>query len=134
MIVESHSHINLALPGIEDSAPWYGRAIEGPAQYLDSYDQNGVDAGWVFPGKGFLDSELITAENTALSQLHQEYPNRLYPYKCKTKMTSATITMSMTTLIGFIWNLLSDSLKYLVMPAPDIGILTLLSFAIFTLL
>ena len=80
MIVESHSHINLALPGIEDSAPWYGRAIEGPAQYLDSYDQNGVDAGWVFPGKGFLDSELITAENTALSQLHQEYPNRLYPW------------------------------------------------------
>ena len=80
MIVESHSHVNVPLPGIEDSAPWYGKAIEGIAQYLDSYDQNGVDAGWVFPGKGFLDSELIQAENTALSQLHEKYPDRLYPW------------------------------------------------------
>ena len=80
MIVESHSHINLELPGFEESKPWYGRAIEGITQYLDSYDQNNVDAGWVFPGKAFLDSELIPAENTALSKLHEKYPNRLFPW------------------------------------------------------
>jgi hypothetical protein len=80
MIVESHSHVS-TLKGHGGLSPAnYGKPMEGLAQYLETYDQNGVEACWVLGELGWLDSEKIVEENNALSQLRRKYPTRLYPF------------------------------------------------------
>ena len=81
MIVESHSHINLDLPGVEGRTfHAYGRDIEGLEEYLRSYEQNGVDACWVFGNRTFRDPAVCCAENEALSGLREQYADRLFPW------------------------------------------------------
>ena len=81
MIVEAHSHIDLELPGVEQrTSHAYGAQIEGVAQYLRSYAENGVDACWVFGNRSWRDSALTCLENDALSRLGREYVNRLFPW------------------------------------------------------
>lgn len=81
MIVDTHSHIDLPL-GDAGHASYeaYGRRLEGLDAYLYSYEQNGVDACWVFGHRGFRDSSLIQLENEALASVRSQCPGRLHPW------------------------------------------------------
>jgi len=71
----------LDLKGVEDPASFnYGKRVEGVRQYLKSYDENGVDACWVFGNRSWRDSALIRIENDALGSLGMQYPKRLFPW------------------------------------------------------
>ena len=81
MIVETHSHIRLELPG--DGEPTfdpYGRAIEDVPQYLASYEANGIEKCWVFGQRSWRDNALTEVENDALAQLGSDHAGRLYPW------------------------------------------------------
>ena len=81
MIVETHSHISVPIAGAETpSRHNYGSSIEGIEQYLRSYEQNNVDACWVFGSRSWRVSELIRPENDALAQLRKQHPERLFPW------------------------------------------------------
>ena len=81
MIVETHSHINVELEGVEDASYFnYGTKILGVDDYLRHYDANGVDACWVFGHRGWRNDALIQAENDALARLARDYPKRLFPW------------------------------------------------------
>jgi len=83
MIVETHSHISLPITGADrPSRHNYGSSVEGLQQYLRSYEQNGVDACWVFGSRSWRESELIRAENDAMARLREKYPERLFPWGC----------------------------------------------------
>ena len=80
MIVESHSHISVKVEGMEEIKPWYGKEIAGVQRYFEIYDQNGVEACWVFGSMGLLASDYIRKENEALARLQGQYPKRLFPW------------------------------------------------------
>ena len=80
MIVESHSHITLALGTEEPISSFYGMAGEGIDAYLAAYEQNHVDACFVFGVQGMRDSRLLMRENEELSRLRRDYPGRLFPW------------------------------------------------------
>ena len=50
--------------------------------YLRAYDQNNVDACYVFGHRSFRDSAFIQKENTELGKLREKYPHRLFPWGC----------------------------------------------------
>ena len=80
MIIESHSHVRLDLGGPESLCMDYGMPPDSIDDYLEAYDQNNVDACYVFGLFGFWDSALIQKENTELARLGKEYPHRLFPW------------------------------------------------------
>ncbi len=82
MIVESHSHISLDLGGTESASTHYGMEPDSIDAYLRAYDQNKVDACYVFGLRSFWDSAFIQRENTELAKLRKQYPRRLFPWGC----------------------------------------------------
>ena len=82
MIVETHSHVKVVIKGfaVTTAGSSYGEAIEGVEQYLRTYEQNGVDACWVFGAVGWRDASAIRGENDGLAELRRTYPKRLFPW------------------------------------------------------
>lgn len=81
MIVDAHTHISLSLPGVEDAdANVYGLKSCDISSYLAQYEQNGVDACYVFPARSLRNSALIEKDNDALAELREQFPKRLFPW------------------------------------------------------
>lgn len=81
MIVDAHSHVELRLAGFEDAGlNVYGLKGSDLDSYLAGYEENGVDACYVFAIRGLRDQVLIQAENDALAQLRIRFPKQLFPW------------------------------------------------------
>ncbi|MFC1607160.1 amidohydrolase family protein [Candidatus Latescibacterota bacterium] len=83
MIIDAHSHIRLPIEGLENGkVNIYGVKNNDIEQYLAGYDENNVDACYVFGAESFRNSSVIQAENEALAKARDQYPDRLYPWGC----------------------------------------------------
>ena len=83
MIVDAHSHIQVPVEGLsEHRVNIYGVSDNDINEYLKAYEQNGVDACFVFGVESFRQDSVIQAENEALARARDLYPGRLYPWAC----------------------------------------------------
>ena len=82
MIVDTHTHLRTAIEGLETGGRKniYGVAALGIQAYLKAYDDNGVDACWVFPLESFRTDSYTRAEIESLAKACRPYPHRLFPF------------------------------------------------------
>lgn len=81
MIIDAHSHVNITLPEMEASShSSYGIKTDDLDIYLRGYDQNNVDACFVFMTEAFSMESRMPAYNDALARYRDRYPERLYPW------------------------------------------------------
>ncbi len=82
MIVDSHTHMRVAIEGLEtdERKNIYGVANLDIDGYLKAYDDNGVAACWVFPVESFRSDTITRAENEGLAAACAAYPTRLFPF------------------------------------------------------
>lgn len=81
MIIDAHSHVNIALRNMEVSShSSYGIETDDIELYLQGYDQNGVDACFVFMTEAFSIESRMTSYNDELARYRDRYPERLYPW------------------------------------------------------
>jgi predicted TIM-barrel fold metal-dependent hydrolase len=79
MIVDAHTHIKVGTR--EDSAySHYGMKVAEIEEYIDNFDQNRIDACFVFGLDVFRDSSLAARSNDELAKLGEDYPQRLFPW------------------------------------------------------
>ena len=82
MIVDSHTHLRVPLEGREDENRLniYGVPDNDIEVYLRGYDQNGVDACWVFPTESYRADIFAMAEMESMAKVCARYPHRLFPF------------------------------------------------------
>jgi predicted TIM-barrel fold metal-dependent hydrolase len=82
MIVDTHTHLRAPIQGIaqEGRKNIYGVADETIDEYLKGFDENGVDACWVFPLEGFRADAFAREEMESLARVCEPYPHRLFPF------------------------------------------------------
>ena len=82
MIVDAHTHMRVPIGGLEAGGRKniYGVADLGIEAYLEAFDENGVDACWVFPVESFRTDSLALAEIEGLAAVCEPYPHRLFPF------------------------------------------------------
>lgn len=79
MIIDTHTHVRLPIEGYEgDGLNIYGVKGDSQHDYLKGFEQNGIDACFVFPIEGFRQDSVIRAENEAMARFQAEYPDRIY--------------------------------------------------------
>jgi len=79
MIIDTHTHIRLPIAGYEgDGLNIYGLKGDDVQDYLKGFEQNGVDACFVFPFEGFWQDSVIHAENEAMARFQAAYPGRIH--------------------------------------------------------
>ena len=82
MIVDTHTHLRAPIEGVAQDGRKniYGVADERIDEYLEGFEENGVEACWVFPLEGYRADTYAWDEMESLARVCGPYPHRLFPF------------------------------------------------------
>ena len=82
MIVDSHTHLKAPIAELahEGRKNIYGVEDKQIGDYLRIYDENGVEACWVFQVEAFRSDRLAREEIESMAEVCRPYPHRLFPF------------------------------------------------------